>query len=96
MAKKKRIEFVLEAPHAGAVAAAGTFNNWDASLTPMKRGKDGLWRAKEILPPGRHEYRFVVDGQWLSDPKAKESVPNPHGGDNSVMVVTVESRREST
>jgi hypothetical protein len=36
---------------------------------------------------GRHEYLFVVDGQWLPDPKAKESVQNPFGGRNSVLVV---------
>jgi 1,4-alpha-glucan branching enzyme len=66
---------------------AGSFNDWDAQRTPFKKGKDGSWTAKVALPPGRHEYRFVVDGQWFSDPNAKESASNPHGGDNSVIVV---------
>jgi len=51
----------------------------------MRKGNDGLWRSKVWLPPGRHEYRFVVDGQWISDPKAAEAVPNPYGGSNSVL-----------
>jgi len=38
--------------------------------------------------PGRYEYLFVVDGQWLPDPNAKESVANPFGGRNSVLRVS--------
>jgi len=29
----------------------------------------------------------VVDGQWISDPNAKESVRNDFGSTNSVLVV---------
>jgi hypothetical protein len=39
------------------------------------------------LPAGRYEYRFVVDGNWISDPCAKESVQNTFGSTNSVVVV---------
>jgi 1,4-alpha-glucan branching enzyme len=87
MAGNKTIEFAMTAPDADAVAVAGTFNDWDPGKTPMTKGMDGTWRVKASLPPGRYEYRFVVDGQWLSDPNAKESVPNPHGGDNSAIIV---------
>lgn len=48
---------------------------------------DGKWAKELALPPGRYEYRFVVDGQWVDDPAAKESVPNPVGGFNAVLVV---------
>lgn len=87
MKPKKKVEFTLEAPQAEVVAVAGTFNNWDASRTALHKGNDGIWRAKLSLPKGRHEYRFVVDGHWSSDSKAKDAVPNPHGGDNSVIEV---------
>jgi len=43
--------------------------------------------AKVWLPAGRYEYRFVVDGQWISDPRAKECVQNAFGSTNSVLVV---------
>ena len=85
MARSKKVTFTLEAPQANAVA--GTFNNWDARRTPLTKGNNGLWQAKLSLRPGRHEYRFVVDDQWISDPAAKESAANPHGTDNSVVVV---------
>jgi hypothetical protein len=39
------------------------------------------------LPAGRYEYRFVVEGQWMSDPNVRECVQNPVGSNNSVLVV---------
>jgi hypothetical protein len=53
----------------------------------MRKDGNGEWTVSVTLPPGRYEYRFVVDGQWLSDPSAKESVHNTFGGTNSVVVV---------
>jgi 1,4-alpha-glucan branching enzyme len=87
MAKTKRVEFLLDMPKAVVVSVAGTFNNWDVSRNPMRKGKDGLWRCKLSAPAGRHEYRFVVDGEWISDPKAAASAPNPLGSSNSVIEV---------
>jgi 1,4-alpha-glucan branching enzyme len=66
------------------VAIAGSFNGWSPKKTPMKQIGD-VWQAKLELPRGRYEYRFVVDGNWVSDPNAKESVANPFGGSNSVV-----------
>ena len=40
-----------------------------------------------FLPPGNYEYCFVVDGEWIPDPLARESVPNPFGGRNSILNV---------
>ncbi len=39
------------------------------------------------LPPGRYEYKFLVDGQWVPDVKAKNSVFNRYGTLNSVIEV---------
>jgi 1,4-alpha-glucan branching enzyme len=78
------VEFKLSANGAKSVAVAGSFNNWNAKKTPMKKSGD-VWQAKVELPRGRYEYRFVVDGQWVSDPNAKESAPNPFGSSNSVL-----------
>lgn len=84
---KKEVQFFLERPGARSVAVAGTFNNWDPEQTPMSRDMEGMWKATISLEPGRHEYRFIVDGQWLSDPNARESVTNEFGSTNSVVVV---------
>jgi hypothetical protein len=53
----------------------------------MRKDSGKVWKATVALPPGRYEYRFVVDGQWISDPNATESVGNNFGGTNSVIVV---------
>lgn len=87
MPRKVKAKFKLEAPQAGSVTVAGTFNHWNITQTPMRRGKDGIWAVTVSLPAGLHEYRFVVDGQWVSDPNATRSIRNPHGVDNSVVLV---------
>ena len=38
------------------------------------------------LPRGRHDYKFIVDGDWVEDPKA-EAAPNCYGTMNSVCEV---------
>jgi hypothetical protein len=84
---QKRIELVCKLPQARAVAVAGTFNNWDCKKTPMVKDSGTGWKTTLSLLPGRYEYRFVVDGQWINDPEAKESASNPFGSTNSVLVV---------
>lgn len=82
---KVRIEFHDE--KAQAVFIAGTFNEWRPEAMPMIQLGEGRWRKELVLPPGRYEYRFVVDGEWITDPLAPDQVPNPHGGYNSVLIV---------
>jgi len=84
---EKPVEFILTLPRARAVAVAGTFNDWDVSRTPMSAGPRGTWKATVWLPTGRYEYRFIADGEWLSDPSARECVQNTFGSTNSVLVV---------
>lgn len=81
----------LEFIHSDAreVFVAGSFNGWSPTGTPMLTLGDGRWVKELVLPPGRHEYRLIVDGQWVDDPKAREFVPNSHGGRNALLVVDV-------
>ncbi len=80
------LEFVK--PGARTVQVAGTFNDWKPERTPLVQTTGGRWIGDVRITPGRHEYLFVVDGQWLPDPKAKESVQNPFGGYNSVLSIS--------
>ena len=81
------VAFEFTHPTATTVCVAGTFNDWHAAAKPMHPLGDGRWRKETVLPPGTYEYRLVVDGQWLPDPLARETVPNPFGGSNSVLKV---------
>lgn len=81
-------EFTLFAPEAGEVLLVGDFTEWSAGDCRMRKFKDGIWKKKVNLKPGRYEYRFVVDGQWQSDPGNNNSNPNPYGSENSVLIVS--------
>ena len=80
-----RIEFHHE--QAQAVFIAGTFNDWNPNNTPMTALGNGRWGKDLALPPGRYEYRIIVDGQWMCDPAAAEQVSNSYGEFNSVLNV---------
>ena len=83
-----RVALQLVQPAARQVFVAGSFNGWKPDTTPLAPLGDGRWKGQLNLGPGRHEYLFVVDGKWLPDPNAKESVQNPFGGRNSVLTVS--------
>lgn len=75
------------APGANEVSLAGSFNGWDAAALPMKKVGDSTWAVDLQVKPGRHEYRFVVDGHWQEDPNAVARAQNPFGEKNSVLVI---------
>src|SRR5437773_6063664 len=66
---KTRLELLK--PEARTVFVAGSFNNWNPTKTPLRRSADGKWVGELSGISGRHEYLFVVDGQWLPDPNAR-------------------------
>ncbi len=88
-AQTVKVTFALLEPHAKRVSLCGGFNAWSIDATPMNRQDDGRWKTSLALPPGRYEYKFVVDGRWLPDPNAQENVFNAHGTLNSVVEVRV-------
>lgn len=81
------VTFALVQPEARQVLLGGTFNNWSAEATPLDRLDDGRWQTRLTLAPGRHEYKFLVDGQWQPDPNAQEQAVNDYGTINSVVEV---------
>ena len=74
-------------PDAREVLVAGSFNDWNPHTTPMTNRHGDKWSAELLIKPGCYEYRFVVDGQWLDDPRAVRFVPNPFGSLNCVIEV---------
>lgn len=47
------------------VAITGTFNNWGAPVA-MQRAVDdpNVFQVALPLPPGDHQYKFIVDSSW--------------------------------
>src|SRR5437879_6496291 len=79
------VRFELTNPSARKVCVAGNFNNWRPEATEMIPTGGGKWAKELRLQPGTYEYRFVVDGEWTTDPKASGTVPNPFGDLNSLL-----------
>jgi len=87
--KTVNVIFALLEPEAKLVSLCGDFNGWASHATPMKRHGDGHWETTVALAPGRYQYKFVVDGEWIPDLLAQENVWNEHGSLNSVVEVRV-------
>ena len=81
------VSFALARPSASQVSLCGEFNDWSPDAGPMTRHEDGHWEAIVALRPGRYEYKFLVDGEWLTDPAVAQTVRNQFGSLNSVIVV---------
>lgn len=84
---RRPVRFELDVAEAQSVSVIGNFNHWSPDATPMTFIGGTKWRSELSLPPGRYEYRFVVDGRWVDPPIAKGYVPNPGGGHNAVVEV---------
>ncbi len=84
---KQKVTFSYHAPAAQSVLLAGDFTGWNDAPLKLTRQKSGLWKKTLSLPPGRYEYRLVVDGEWRDDPECPTRQPNQFGGENCVRVV---------
>ena len=94
------ILFQYEAPEASIVTLAGDWdeNEWGGTASATGRydntigrmnddDDDGIWRIVVDLPPGRYQYKFVVDiNTWVTDPSNPDTVNNG-GFTNSLLIV---------
>jgi len=85
--------FLYTDPKASTVQVAGDFNGWldnvDGKVTGhgewlLQNDGAGNWKLTAQIPPGRHKYKYVIDGgtRWETDP----NVPVATDG-NSVIEV---------
>jgi len=86
-AAKQKVTFAYTAPEATSVLLAGDFTGWQQAPVSMKKDKGGIFKKMISLPPGRYEYRLLVDGEWKDDPNCPNRQPNQFGGENCVCIV---------
>lgn len=77
--------FSYSAPEAEAVFVAGSFNGWNTQSHPMSKSDAGVWTATVSVPPGQTTYKFIVDGEWKTDPANPQLVEDGGGGNNSAI-----------
>jgi 1,4-alpha-glucan branching enzyme len=86
--QRRRVVFTLIAPAAKRVAVLGDFNKWSAKAHAMKKDENGVWHKNAMLPEGRYEYRFLVDGEWWNDPVNDRVCWNCFGTQNNLLEVS--------
>ena len=86
--RKRSVKIKFHAPmNVSEVKIAGDFTNWDKGAIFMTRsGKSGEWSASIKAAPGEHQYRFMLDGNWYTDPST-ERIANSFGSENSILRV---------
>lgn len=81
--------FVQPKRKARRLAIAGDFNGWSPTATPMKFNDElNVWQACVPLPPGRYQYRLVIDDEWSTDPHNATIEANPFGQPNNIVEVS--------
>jgi hypothetical protein len=89
--KLAAVRFVLHDAdmHASKVSVIGSFNNWRADRSVMWYSPDAqAWILEAQLPPGDHEYLFLVNGkQLVPDPNAPMTSDDGFGNRNSIVFV---------
>lgn len=86
--KGQKVAFALAAAPGSEIYVAGTFNKWNPKRNRLRcNSKSGLFKTALTLTPGRHEYKFIVDGDWCLDANCPHCVPNEIGTMNSVVDV---------
>jgi 1,4-alpha-glucan branching enzyme len=84
----KEIVFTLKAPENAVVQIAGDFNNWipeELQLTDTPSGP--RWKKNVWLRRGSYQYKYLLDGVWITDPTNLETVENPYGNQNSLIKI---------
>jgi hypothetical protein len=75
-------------PRATEVSIIGSFNNWEAGTTPLKKQGKGVWAVTLHLRAGRYPYKFLVNRkQKIADPANEAVEPDGFGGNNSILEV---------
>ena len=62
------VTFTYTNANATSVKLAGTMTNWGDGAIDMTKGADGVWSVTVALENGVHQYKFIVNGNYINDP----------------------------
>lgn len=69
------------------VLLAGDFNSWSGEPMVKVDPDSDIWQRIVPAGPGTYRYKFIVNGEWISDPANDATEPAPYGGANSVVTI---------
>ncbi|MFQ6103564.1 MAG: AAA family ATPase [Candidatus Glassbacteria bacterium] len=79
------MKFSIYAPHAKSVQLVGDFNVWNPDEGYMSEDERGVWSITLPLTPGKYNYKFIIDGDWVTDPNNPSSEKDEKGNVNSIV-----------
>jgi hypothetical protein len=81
------VDFIYCDSAVSQVMIVGEFNEWSRSADPIEMTRlqitGVLYHTFTLIEPARLEYKFVVDGEWKTDPLCPNVVDNGVGDHNS-------------
>lgn len=87
-ANSKKVGFKVAAAPGSEVYLAGSFNDWDTKRHKMRDNPaNGVYEIALLLPEGSHEYKFIVNSEWCTDPNCPELAINGLGTFNNIILV---------
>ncbi|MGD0821941.1 MAG: AAA family ATPase [Desulfomonilia bacterium] len=87
MVTKDGVLFTYYSPKASRVYVVADFNDWNMDGLPMVNIEGtGMWQRIVPLKKGTYEYKFYVDGHWVSDPNNPDKLKNEFG-ENSLIEI---------
>lgn len=89
---EKPVIFTIEAPPDARVQIAGDFNGWRPEVLHFAHDKGRpAWQKLITLKPGSYQYKYLIDGQWTTDPTNNDVIDDCLGGSNSIVRVENEA-----
>jgi hypothetical protein len=70
--------------NATTIYIAGDFNGWSPDGFPMKK-EGNEWVLPMNIKPGKHLYKLIVDGKWITDPNNSLWEQNEFETGNSIL-----------
>ncbi|QOD60313.1 isoamylase early set domain-containing protein [Polaribacter haliotis] len=82
-----KVTFTVPTDNANNVAVVGSFNEWNAASTPLKKLKNGSFKGTVNLEANNsYEFRYLVDGEFVNEAQADAFAWNDFAGaENSVI-----------
>ena len=82
----KRITFTYAGKPGDVVTVHGSFNDWQEAFKVLAdKNNDGQFSCTCMLKPGRYEYKFQVNGLWMTDETNPNFVQNAFGSLNNIL-----------
>jgi len=82
------VYFFLYDATAKEIKVAGSFKNWEEFTMYRKPNEPGMWGVRyDNMPKGTHQYKYVIDGNWVVDAENYILVTDAEGNTNSSFTI---------